>query len=95
MLSNLKRLLFSLVLLLAGAAAFLLVLENPHSSHLVLLGWSTPESPLSVLLVVAFALGVVICLMLNFWLLGRLRLRVARQQREIRDLRRQLPPQAG
>jgi len=91
MLSNLKRLLFVAMLLLSGIAAFLLVLENPQSSHLAFLGWSTPQAPLSVLLVLAFLLGVAICLVLNFWLLGRMSLRVARQQREIRDLRRQLP----
>ena len=93
MLSNFKWLLFVVMLSLSGIAAFLLVLENPQSSHLVFLGWSTPQAPLSVLLVLAFLLGVAICLVLNFWLLGRMSLRVAKQQREIRDLRRQLPSQ--
>lgn len=94
MLSNLKWLMFVVMLSLSGIAAFLLVLENPQSSHhLVFLGWSTPQAPLSVLLVLAFLLGVAICLVLNSWLLGRMSLRVAKQQREIRDLRRQLPSQ--
>jgi lipopolysaccharide assembly protein A len=91
MLGSAKRLLFILVLLLVGGVAFLLVLENSHPSSLVLLGWSTPSLPFSLLLILAFLFGMVVCLMINLWLLGRLRMRVVRQRREIIALRQQQP----
>ena len=89
MLSNAKRLLAILILVLAGGVALLLVLENPHPSRLVFLGWSTPELPFSLLLILAFLLGMAVCLMINLWLLGRLRTRVAKLQRELRTQRRE------
>lgn len=89
MLGSAKRLLFILFLLLIGGVAFLLVLENSQPSSLVFLGWSTPSLPFSLLLIVAFLSGMAVCLMINLWLLGRLRMRVVRLRREIVALRQQ------
>ncbi|MNG38874.1 hypothetical protein D3C84_1267320 [compost metagenome] len=55
---------------------------------MVFLGWLSPELPVSVLMSLAFILGVTLSLLLNLWLLGRLRLRIARQQRDLLLLRK-------
>lgn len=89
MLSHLKRWLLLGGLLLVALAVLVFVLENRQLSHLVFLGWLTPELPVAVLMSAAFILGVVFSLLLNLWLLGRLRMRIARQQRDLLLLRRQ------
>lgn len=93
MLSHLKRWLLLGGLLLVALAVLVFVLENRQQSHLVFLGWLTPELPVAVLMSAAFILGVAFSLLLNLWLLGRLRLRIARQQRDLLLLRRQVEGQ--
>ena len=92
MLRNAKRLLLLFALLLVVVLSVVLVLENPQRIHLVFLGWSSVELPLPVLLAAAFISGVLACLCFCIWSLSRLRLRIARQQQELRRLRDQLPP---
>lgn len=88
MLTGFKRFLLGLGLLLVALAVLVFILENRQVSHLVFLGWLTPELPVSVLMSLAFIVGAVFSLLLNLWLLGRLRARVARQQRELLSLRK-------
>nr|WP_286945829.1 lipopolysaccharide assembly protein LapA domain-containing protein [Pseudomonas sp. UBA6718] len=94
MLASIKRLLLALGLLLAGGVVLLFVLENSQRTHLIFLGWPTPELPVTVLMAVAFMLGMLFCLLFNLWLLARLRLHLARQQRELSFLRRQAEQQS-
>lgn len=89
MLVNLKRLLLLLCLILAGVAVLVFVLQNRQPVHLVFLGWPTGELPVAVLMSAAFILGILFALLFSFWLIARLRLRIARQQRELRLLRKQ------
>lgn len=86
MLNNLKRLLLVALLVLVAVLILLLILENPQRISLALFGWVTPELPVSLLLVLAFTLGVLIGLACNLWLLGRLRLRLARLRGELSRL---------
>jgi lipopolysaccharide assembly protein A len=81
---DIKRVFLAFALLILAAAAFLLVLQNPQPAHLMFLGWSTPDLPLSVLLVLAFSVGLAVCLLSVFWLLGRMRLRIRRLERAAR-----------
>lgn len=76
--SDIKRVFLTIVLLVLAAAVFLLVLQNPQPAHLVFLRWSTPDLPLSVLLVLAFSVGLAVCLLSMLWLLGCMRLRIRR-----------------
>ncbi|WP_235981312.1 lipopolysaccharide assembly protein LapA domain-containing protein [Aquipseudomonas ullengensis] len=87
MLANLKRLLLLAILLLLGIAVLIFVLQNRQPAHLVLLGWTTSELPVAVLLSASFILGVLLSLLGSLWLIGRLRLRISRQQRELMNLR--------
>lgn len=87
MLANLKRLLLVAVLLLLGIAVLIFVLQNRQPAHLILLGWTTPELPVAVLLSASFILGVLFSLLGSLWLISRLRLRISRQQRELMNLR--------
>ncbi|MBB2494992.1 DUF1049 domain-containing protein [Pseudomonas sp. UL070] len=85
--ANLKRLLLLAILLLLGIAVLIFVLQNRQPAHLVLLGWTTSELPVAVLLSASFILGVLLSLLGSLWLIGRLRLRISRQQRELMNLR--------
>ncbi|MBC9250058.1 hypothetical protein A9179_07175 [Pseudomonas alcaligenes] len=86
---NLKRLLLVLCLLLAGVAVLVFVLQNRQPAHLVFLGWPTAELPVAVLMSIAFIIGAMFAFSINFWLIARLRLHIARQQRELQSLRTQ------
>lgn len=89
MLASFKRLLLALGVLFAGGVVLLFVLENSQRTHLVFLGQLSPELPVVMLMAAAFMLGMLLCLLLNLWLLARLRLHLVRQQRELRSLRQQ------
>lgn len=89
MLKGFKRFSLVLLLLLTAVAVLVFVLENRQQSHVVFLGWLSPELPVSVLMSLAFILGVLLSLLLNLWLLGRQRLRMARQQRDLLRLRKE------
>lgn len=88
MLANLKRLLLGLCLVLTGVAVLVFVLQNRQPTHLVFLGLPTAELPVAVLMSAAFLLGTLFALSISLWLVARLRLRIARQQRELLLLRR-------
>ncbi|WP_371920105.1 LapA family protein [Pseudomonas sp. F(2018)] len=81
---DIKRVFLAIALLVLAAAIFLLVLQNPQPAHLVFLRWSTPDLPLSVLLVLAFSVGLAVCLLSVLWLLGRMRFRIRRLERAAR-----------
>jgi putative membrane protein len=57
---NFKRVLVCLLLFVVGLLVVCFVLENRQPVSLFLLGWSAPELPLSVFLVVALLVGLVL-----------------------------------
>ncbi|KIK86714.1 DUF1049 domain-containing protein [Pseudomonas koreensis] len=67
---NLKRILLGAFLLLMVLAVLAFVLENQQSVSLLFLGFSGPQLPVSVLVVLALLIGMLIGPMLG-WLLGR------------------------
>lgn len=92
MLVRLKFMLSMLGLLLLTAVVLIFVLENRQQSHLILFGWLTPEFLISILISVAFMLGVAVSLLFNLWLISRFRLRIARQQFTLRTLPKDIGP---
>lgn len=68
--SNLKRILLVIIALLLVLVILAFVLENQQSVSLVFLGWSGPQLPISVLVVIALLVGMLIGPLLG-WLIGR------------------------
>lgn len=75
MLSGIKRILLTLLLLVLGAGVLLLILQNPQNAQFHFLYWTTPVLPFSIFLAIAFGFGVLTALLANLWLLGRKGLR--------------------
>jgi putative membrane protein len=67
---NLKRVLIAVVVLLLTLAILAFVLENQQSVTLLFLGWTGPQLPVSVVLVIALLVGMVIGPVIS-WLLAR------------------------
>ncbi|CAI8868091.1 lipopolysaccharide assembly protein A [Pseudomonas sp. IT-P2] len=65
-----QRLLFGLIVLLLVLGILAFVLENQQSVSLAFLGWSGPELPVSVLMVLTLLIGMLIGPVLG-WILGR------------------------
>ena len=57
---NLKRVLLAVFILLLVLAILVFVLENQQSVTLLFLGWTGPELPVSLTMVVALLIGMVI-----------------------------------
>lgn len=55
-----KRFALVLLALLVAAVIVLFVLENTHSVALLFLGWSTPQVPVSVFVLLAFLAGMML-----------------------------------
>ncbi|MHB2249100.1 lipopolysaccharide assembly protein LapA domain-containing protein [Pseudomonas fitomaticsae] len=68
--SNLRRLVLSVFILLVVLAILAFVLENQQSVSLVFLGWSGPQLPVSVVTVGALLVGMLIGPVFG-WFLGR------------------------
>ncbi|MDD2046472.1 lipopolysaccharide assembly protein LapA domain-containing protein [Pseudomonas putida] len=73
---NLKRLLFVLFFLVIVLGVLFFVLENQQPVALVFLGWSLPQLPVSVLVLVALLVGLAVGPILA--------LLVAKRRRQIR-----------
>lgn len=67
---NLKRILLGAFILLMVLAVLAFVLENQQSVSLLFLGFSGPQLPVSVVVVLALLIGMLIGPILG-WLLGR------------------------
>lgn len=67
---SVKRVLLGVFVLLLALAILLFVLENQQSVSLLFLGWSGPQIPLSVVVVLTLLVGMVIGPLLG-WFLGR------------------------
>ena len=67
---NLKRILLGVFLLLTVLVVLAFVLENQQSVSLLFLGFSGPQLPVSVVVVLALLIGMLIGPILG-WLLGR------------------------
>lgn len=57
---KLKKLLLGLFVLVAVIAVVVFTLENQQPVGLVLLGWSAPQLPVSILVIAAFLAGMLI-----------------------------------
>ncbi|MHC8328136.1 LapA family protein [Pseudomonas sp. LB1P83] len=67
---NLKRVLLGIVILLLVLAVVAFVLENQQSVSLLFLGWSGPQLPVSLVMVLALLFGMLIGPVIG-WFLGR------------------------
>ncbi|WP_367372496.1 LapA family protein [Pseudomonas lini] len=67
---NLKRVLLAVFVLLLVLAILAFVLENQQGVALLFLGWSGPQLPVSLIMVIALLVGMVIGPILG-WFLGR------------------------
>jgi uncharacterized integral membrane protein len=67
---NLKRVLLGIFILLLVLAILAFVLENQQSVSLLFLGWTGPELPVSLMMVLALLIGMVVGPLLS-WFLGR------------------------
>ena len=68
--SNLKRILLSVLILLLVLAILVFVLENQQSVSLLFLGWAGPQLPVSVITVGALLIGMLSGPVFG-WVLGR------------------------
>lgn len=66
---NIKRLMFVVAVLLVAAAIVLFVLENRQPVTLLFLGWSGPQLPISVFVLLALLAGMMIGPLLT-WFMG-------------------------
>lgn len=57
---NFKKLLLIVIVLVVVAVTLLFVLENRQAVALTFLGWSGPELPVAILVILAFLLGLII-----------------------------------
>lgn len=67
---NLKRILLGVFILFLVLVILAFVLENQQSVSLLFLGWSGPQLPVSLVVVVALLIGMLIGPILG-WFLGR------------------------
>lgn len=67
---NIKRMLLGVFILLLVLTILAFVLENQQSVSLMFLGWSGPQLPVSLVMVIALLIGMLIGPMLG-WFLGR------------------------
>lgn len=67
---NLKRVLLAVFVLLLILAILAFVLENQQTVALLFLGWSGPQLPVSVVMVIALLVGMVIGPVIS-WSLAR------------------------
>lgn len=72
---NFKRIALVLFALLMASAIVLFVLENHQPVALLFLGWSAPQLPVSVFVLVAFLAGMAIGPLLAWLMGGRRRLK--------------------
>ncbi|WP_122707344.1 lipopolysaccharide assembly protein LapA domain-containing protein [Pseudomonas sp. Sample_21] len=79
---NLKRILIGFFILLLILVILAFVLENQQSVSLLFLGLSGPQLPISLIVVLAFLVGMLIGPVLG-WLLGRSS-RIADRNRAVR-----------
>lgn len=67
---NLKRILLGVFVLLLVLVVLAFVLENQQAVSLLFLGWSGPQLPVSLVVVVALLIGMFIGPIIG-WFLGR------------------------
>ncbi|MBK5342855.1 LapA family protein [Pseudomonas sp. TH49] len=67
---NLKRIFLGVFVLLLVLVILAFVLENQQSVSLLFLGWSVPQLPVSLVVIVALLIGMIVGPMLA-WFLGR------------------------
>lgn len=67
---NLKRVLLGVFILILVLAILAFVLENQQPVSLLFLGWTGPQMPVSLVMVLALLIGMVVGPILG-WFLGR------------------------
>lgn len=70
---NLKRLLVVLLVLVLVLTTLFFVLENQRQVALMLFGWSLPEAPLAVVVLLAFGAGLCVGPLLALLITFRMR----------------------
>ena len=78
-----KRLLIVIIALALAACVVFFTLENRSLTHLVFFGWQTPQLPLALYVLSAFAIGLVIGPLVTWWPHQRLRMRYNRQIKQL------------
>ena len=76
-----NRVITTLILLLGALAVVGFVLENQHPLTLMLLGWRSPELPVSLVVVLALLIGMVVGPFIGGVLKARQRLKLARRHK--------------
>lgn len=87
---TLKRFLVLAGCIILAAAVLVFVLENQAPVDLVIFGWPMPALPVAGYMAAAFLVGMLIGPLIGWFFYGRLRLKVASQQRELDACRRRL-----
>jgi uncharacterized integral membrane protein len=87
---GIKRIFLMAIALLIALVTLVFILENQQPVGLVFFGWSAPALPVSVYIACAFLLGFLLMPLFGWFRLGRLRFRLAAQQRELQACRKRL-----
>lgn len=86
----LKRAVLIIVLLLVALATIDFMLENQQNIALQFLEVSSPELPISLLIVIAFILGSLLGIFIGWLITTRLRLRLMVQSNELNRYRKEI-----
>lgn len=86
----LKRAVLIIVLLLVALATIDFMLENQQNIALQFLEKSSPELPVSLLVVIAFILGSLLGILIGWLITTRLRLRLMVQGNELNRYRKEI-----
>lgn len=87
---GMRRILIGGILFLVVVATLVFVLENRQMASLVLFGWSTPEMPIAVFIVLALLLGMLASPLVGLLIYGRMRVQLASRQRQLAECREKL-----
>lgn len=87
---GIKRVLARLILFLVAVGTLVFILENRQAASLIVFGWSTPELPISVFIMLSLLLGMVVSPVLGLMLYGRMRMQLVSRQRQLAECRKEL-----
>jgi len=83
---NVKKLLLVFIVLAVVAVTLLFVLENQQAVALAFLGWAGPQLPVSVLVILAFLLGLIIGPLLGTYVAHRSKRKFRRELKRQRSI---------
>jgi len=84
-----------LIVMLLIVALFILtfILENQTKVTISFISFATPEIPLAVLVVVAFVLGLIVALIVNYLVLINVRLQLTMTKKQLANCKQELTNQ--